>query len=413
MHVPLLNRQVTRPTVTRTRRAPIPALQRDPVSLDLPFQRALGNRAYGELQAKLKVGSPNDRYEQEAERVSEQVMSMPDLDVQPHPQAEYAVHQRTDPGETIQRLAAHRNPSLTDATIIDEEEVEADAVQTLRSPVKESGGATVSKRLLNRSQGGVSLAPSAKRFMEARFGAEFGGVRIHADGRAAALSSALGARAFTHGRDIFFAEREYQPDSLEGRRVLAHELTHVVQQGASQSRLPLQQHAAQHGNTNAPAVIQRLSSLRRVVSHNVAPWGAGGPVGSNHEVETDTGSTVSAWQGYLPLREQYRYWCHGHSLGSYVAHDYSVYSGPPMATAIADEWRSIRPQQTKPGDIAVWTAGFDHSAKFTRPVIENGQLVPDRSELSTKNGQAPLTHMSITDLAAIYGGQGIAVFRRK
>ena len=66
--------------------------------------------------------------------------------------------------------------------------------------------------------------------MEARFGQEFGRVRIHADRHAAESARSISARAYTKGQDIVFGEREYSPGSDVGRRLLAHELTHVVQQ---------------------------------------------------------------------------------------------------------------------------------------------------------------------------------------
>jgi hypothetical protein len=84
-----------------------------------------------------------------------------------------------------------------------------------------------------------------------------------------------------------------------------------------------------------------------------------------------------------------------------------------MATVVKDEWTNIAPDQTKAGDIAVWTAGHNHSALFTKPVIEKGALVPDKSELSTKNGQAPLAVKTLTNIAGTYGSAGIAVFRHK
>ena len=67
--------------------------------------------------------------------------------------------------------------------------------------------------------------------MESAFGAGFGGVRVHTGAEADALSAALSARAFTAGQDIFFRRGEYAPQSSTGRQLLAHELTHVVQQG--------------------------------------------------------------------------------------------------------------------------------------------------------------------------------------
>jgi hypothetical protein len=81
--------------------------------------------------------------------------------------------------------------------------------------------------------GGRSMEPPTRTFMEARFGADFREVRLHTDARAASAAAAIGARAYTIGRDIAFGAHEYQPGRTEGQRLLAHELTHVVQQRAT------------------------------------------------------------------------------------------------------------------------------------------------------------------------------------
>ena len=77
------------------------------------------------------------------------------------------------------------------------------------------------------------LAPTARRFFEARFGANLSDVRIHTGGAAARLCRALGARALTLGPDIVFADEAYAPETPGGRRLLAHELVHVLQQRAA------------------------------------------------------------------------------------------------------------------------------------------------------------------------------------
>jgi hypothetical protein len=78
--------------------------------------------------------------------------------------------------------------------------------------------------------GGHGMDHGTRTGMEAAFGADFSGVRIHTDSRADGLSQSLSARAFTTGRDVFFRQGEYNPGSSSGRELLAHELTHVVQQ---------------------------------------------------------------------------------------------------------------------------------------------------------------------------------------
>lgn len=95
---------------------------------------------------------------------------------------------------------------------------------------------------------GSSLPGELASTVGARLGAELGGVRVHTDARADRLSRALGARAFTSGRDIFFRRGAYEPGGGFGRRVLVHELTHVVQQGgAGGARPPIQRFVMQVG----------------------------------------------------------------------------------------------------------------------------------------------------------------------
>ena len=92
------------------------------------------------------------------------------------------------------------------------------------------------RRIEARRGMGEPLAEDLRRDMEARFGHDFASVRIHTDAEAADLAAKLGARAFTVGRDVFFAAGEYAPQTDAGRELLAHELTHVVQQGGGAAR---------------------------------------------------------------------------------------------------------------------------------------------------------------------------------
>jgi hypothetical protein len=82
--------------------------------------------------------------------------------------------------------------------------------------------------------GGASLDHAVQGQMESSFGANFGGVRIHTDTHADSLNRALNARAFATGKDIFFRQGEYNPGTSVGRELLAHELTHVVQQNGNE-----------------------------------------------------------------------------------------------------------------------------------------------------------------------------------
>ncbi|SHJ78903.1 eCIS core domain-containing protein [Pseudozobellia thermophila] len=90
-------------------------------------------------------------------------------------------------------------------------------------------------RLNAQKGGGQALPSSTREFMEQRIGADFSEVNIHTGTHATALNRDLGARAFTNANDIYFNQGQYSPHSSEGKRLLAHELTHVVQQNANRT----------------------------------------------------------------------------------------------------------------------------------------------------------------------------------
>ena len=99
---------------------------------------------------------------------------------------------------------------------------------------------------------GRPLDAATRRYMESRIGFDFGKVRVHADGKAARSARALGARAYTVGSNVVFGQGRYAPQTAEGRRLLAHELTHVVQQSRDIAPKP-------KGITRAPSHVQRFS----------------------------------------------------------------------------------------------------------------------------------------------------------
>jgi Domain of unknown function (DUF4157) len=109
---------------------------------------------------------------------------------------------------------------------------ESDLLQTARGAASEqpiAAPAIVHDVLRSPGQ---PLGPSTRALMEQRFGHDFSQVRVHADAQASDSARAVNARAYTVGRHVAFASDEYAPGSIEGQRLLAHELTHVVQQGA-------------------------------------------------------------------------------------------------------------------------------------------------------------------------------------
>jgi len=113
----------------------------------------------------------------------------------------------------------------------DEESVQAKGANAGHQEMPSSTEADIK----NIRAGGQPLSNDTRAFFEPRFGRDFSGVRVHTDARSGAASQSIKARAFTLGRDIVFGPGQYAPEKTEGRRLLAHELTHVVQQDSGRS----------------------------------------------------------------------------------------------------------------------------------------------------------------------------------
>src|SRR6185503_5761197 len=111
----------------------------------------------------------------------------------------------------------------------DEEEIQAKGGASSNAEVSVDTGAAVEAA----KDGGAPLTDEARTYFEPRLGYDLSGVRVHADGQAATAARSIHARAYTQGRDIVFGAGEYAPTQAEGQRLLAHELVHVVQQGAA------------------------------------------------------------------------------------------------------------------------------------------------------------------------------------
>ncbi|MCD4724439.1 MAG: DUF4157 domain-containing protein [Bacteroidales bacterium] len=184
----------------------------------LKAQNIIGNHGLlncsnGVIQTKLKVGQPNDKYEQEADRVAEQVMRMSDADVV----------QRVESGAVqpmrIQRMCAGCE---------EEEMIQA----------KESPGQTpqvtsnLESKINTLKDGGQPLDSATRSFFEPRFGYDFSQVRVHSGNAAADYAKSINARAFTLGNHVVMGAGEYQPQSREGKQLLGHELMHTIQQSA-------------------------------------------------------------------------------------------------------------------------------------------------------------------------------------
>lgn len=155
------------------------------------------------IQPKLAVGARDDAHEREAERVADHVMRMPEPQVQ-------------------------RVCSACSGASRDEQEIQ-------RKSDRGAGPAEVADGIPARLGTGRPLEPVVRSFFEPRYGVDFGAVRVHTDASADAAARSVNALAFTLGRDVVFRSDRYAPHSEHGRRLLAHELAHVVQQRGAAS----------------------------------------------------------------------------------------------------------------------------------------------------------------------------------
>jgi hypothetical protein len=215
--------------------------QRGTESSDTPVQPKRMNRLQtlqakrmSMIQAKLSIGEPNDKYEQEADATASKVVQQinsptQDKSVQREAAMEEEDELQMKPISSIQREAAME---------------EEDELQ-MKSLVQKSGnldGGEASTDLESSIQSargsGQSLDPNLQAKMGQAMGADFSDVKVHTDSQSDQLNQSIQAKAFTTGQDVFFRKGAYDPNSKGGQELIAHELTHVVQQntGAIQKK---------------------------------------------------------------------------------------------------------------------------------------------------------------------------------
>jgi hypothetical protein len=164
----------------------------------------ISRAAADKVQGQMAVSQPGEVHEQEAEAVSEKVMRLGDLEIQRHAAPEEEELQARQDG------SSERNREV----------------------------APWVEKALRQSKGKGSPVPDPVRTsMESRFGADFSPVRLHTGGEADKMNRAVSAEAFTHGKDIFFREGRFRPGTKAGDKLLAHELTHVIQQSGGIDRM--------------------------------------------------------------------------------------------------------------------------------------------------------------------------------
>lgn len=185
------------------------------------------------VQPKLIVGLPNDRYEKEAEQVASLV-----VDSLSHTDSSSKIQEQSTLPTQIHPLASEvvddSQPDVVDGSQeLEKEDIERDGNESLiqtkfLAPGTPSENPSNPRTSLNIDfRGGQPLNSATRNFFEPWFGRDFSRVRVHTN---TDQTNALNALAFTAGQNIVFRSGQYSPDTLEGKKLLAHELTHVVQQ---------------------------------------------------------------------------------------------------------------------------------------------------------------------------------------
>ncbi|MEH1940168.1 MAG: DUF4157 domain-containing protein [Nostoc sp.] len=190
-------------------------------------------------QAKLSISQPGDIYEQEADNVAQQVMQRM---AQPVNRQSIQREAMQDEEELQMKPLANSITPLVQREALpkDEEELQMKPMMQRQAEARTAAVPDLEESINQARGGGQAIADNIREPMEQAFGADFSGVKVHTDSQSDQLNRSIQARAFTTGQDVFFRQGEYNPESRGGQELLAHELTHVVQQnGGAVQRSPL------------------------------------------------------------------------------------------------------------------------------------------------------------------------------
>lgn len=283
------------------------------------LHRTVGNQAVrrlyesGEIQAKLKVSQPDDSAEREAEQVAEQIMRMSPTD-----------------------------PSVCSSAVRG------------GLPRSDTNG-EANKQIKSAMSGGRPLSESTRSFFEPRFGLDFSGVRVHTGSKADEAAHSINAEAFTHEKDVVFRRGTYDPSSEQGKRLLAHELTHVVQQGVGERHSFSSGTPSESNHGPLPTgvgrvrkTVQRQQSERRTIEEEKFGGTFSDPIEKDVRV---TGRSIDEWASIL--RESGNNWRPTVKLQAFLAasvgHDTFFQSDNYMTR---EKQKEVLSSIGKPGPIA-------------------------------------------------------------
>ncbi len=203
------------------------------------------------IQAKLTIGAPGDKYEQEADRVAAQVVNHINSPTTQQSNQNLQREEMSEEDELMKKpeingIQREAMPEVGELQMKQTGDGSMAASAELESSIQQARG------------GGQPLADNVRKPMEHAFGADFSGVKVHTDARADQLNQSIQAKAFTTGQDVFFRQGAYEPGSRGGQELIAHELTHVVQQSRAATNRGRLDHTKE--TTKAGALLQRMNS---------------------------------------------------------------------------------------------------------------------------------------------------------
>lgn len=325
---------------------------------------ASGNRTQPFIQPRLKVGQPGDKYEKEADQMADHILESGKAhpgqentffsplnpvqlktDVVSNPLFQPSMGQTTEKVEEEeaqlksksesepqnqqdQSVLVDSKPAVTEvqtktetedelqkmeeeeeavqakeivqkSTDLPDEEKDNDPIQTKSD---QRSGASAIESTLNSTTGGSSLESDTRSEMESGFGADFSDVKIHTGNDAVQMSQKLNAQAFTHGNDIYFNEGKYNPGSDSGKHLLAHELTHTVQQGASLHRSMIQKEENEESTADDPEDILKRFYLPGVKARHLQlyqTWASQGKLQRFQGYSRGRPNQVRIWKNYF------------------------------------------------------------------------------------------------------------------
>jgi hypothetical protein len=210
------------------------------------------------IQRKLTVGSSNDAYEKEADTIADQV-----------------VHASQPKAVSIQQsgpLVKRKCSECEEEESLQMKPLTYNISSLIQRKENNAKGGTASSSLIqqiNSTKGsGQKMDNNIKHFMESRFGADFSDVRLHTNSQAAEMNQELNAQAFTVGNDIYFNQGKYNPGTFAGKHLLAHELTHTLQQLGIQRKLIQRDWATEPVNETSDVELLDEEEIQDAISYN-------------------------------------------------------------------------------------------------------------------------------------------------